>query len=215
MIKKSLSVLLVLSFLLLLCSCGNDVSEDETTVPDTEETSQELEDPDFYPLSDVLTFSDGTDNYVMPKNSILMTDESGHADNVTTDDADIAEFDNCIFPFGYSTGDNVSDICRKLNLKKGYAIYGNVGEKPNVYDPDAEIDFSDGKNGALYFGYKVMDDECASIDSDMLEYIVTGALISNYDFDVVLCILTFNDNEELRASCVVYSDYNAFTDIMN
>ncbi|MDD6094821.1 MAG: hypothetical protein PUC29_03655 [Clostridia bacterium] len=223
-IKKTAAFLLCLCILFGLCSCSGGKEPEETTNENTEKvtdsdtvenTKDPLPEPESFELSLVITYSDKDKTYVLPKNCIANTYTDGNAVISGTDNTEINKIADAVLPFGVKIGDKFSDVCEKFSLGKGYAVYGEVGTSSEIYDPDDIVDFSEGNSGSLYFGYKVIDGECVAIDASMLKYIISGQLLSSYDFDIVMFSMSFDSNECLTYACQVYSEFEVFGNIMN
>lgn len=207
-----------------LCSCSGGKKTEETTKGDTEkvtdsdtfeDTKEPLPEPESFELSRVITYKDKNETVELPKNCIANTYTDGNTVVSGTDNTEIIRISDAVLPFGVKIGDKFSHVCDKFSVGKGYAIYGEVGTSSEVYDPDVAVDFSAGNSGSLYFGYKVIDGNCVAIDASMLKYIISGQLLSSYDFDIVMFSMSFDSNEELTYACQVYSEFAVFGNIMN
>lgn len=203
--------------ILFVCSCGkNEEKPTETSEPETTSagTTAEYGEPRSLPLTDTVTYKDSETEFSMPKNSISVCTDKGDCKISKTDNTVIYTVSDVTLPFGIKCGDDFDSVCRKASLEKGYAIYGENGKSPEAYDENAGKIFDGTKEVSLMFGYKVVDGESISADASMLEYIISGKIVSNYDFDTVLFSMSFDKDGKLTYSCEIYSDYAVFRDIL-
>ena len=207
MIKKITALLLAVLFVLSFTSCGGKKLA-ETAVNDDNTLSPE--DPTWFDVDDFIVCS----GHPIPRNSTVMTDEKGSSVVSDLSGEELFVTEDSVLPCGIKIGDSFTEICSKITLNRGYGIYGDIGGTPHDYDPEDEVDFSEGAKGTLYVGYKVDEDKCVSIDSLMLRNILSSSLVSYKQFDIIMFSLTFNDREELIGSYIVYSDYGLFFDML-